>query len=166
MKKRVTKTIEGFIRKLKEERHPKYASELRYIIAMSRKRNNAFFTLSNTTITLLEHIIKFITMPKSRDKVKWNNKIKCCLSGFDIRNINSKEQPWLSIAYIQADLNDVLSSPNFLSYMEGKLIDYPEKDTKATLSLIKKNKTLKSLGIKLFYDSNNNLNTSINGQTL
>jgi len=50
-KEMVTKTIERFIRQLKKDGHDKYASELRAIVAMSRKKERAFWALTNMSIS-------------------------------------------------------------------------------------------------------------------
>jgi len=160
----VEKTIESFIRKLNEEGHHKYASELRYIIAMSRKRKDAITALSVMTITLLIHIIKLVSMPQSRDKNKWRKEIVNYLSTFNIRNKNPKGIPWLSLQYIQDDLNDVLSSPDFIKRIKKELQDYSDFDKNNALYLLKTNKTLKNLKITLFYGPDNDLKININGQ--
>ena len=162
----VTRTIEGFIRKLKEDGHARYASELRYIMAMSRERKNAIMFLSGMTITLLEHIIKFIAMPQSTDRSKWHGEIRGYLNRFNIRNKTPKKQPWLSLEYIQNDLNDVLPSPEFITNMIDVLSTYPKKDRDTALNLLKAHRTLKNLDVKLFFDSENNLRISINDQVL
>lgn len=72
--------------------------------------------------------------------------------------------PWLSINYIQNDLNDILSATGFIDHIEHELEDYPNKNK--ILSLLKTNKNLKSLGIKFFYDTEGKLNTNINNKSL
>jgi hypothetical protein len=155
----VEKTIEGFIRELKNEGHSKYASELRNIIAMSRRRREAESALTSITITLLTHILKYIALPQSRDKNKWHREIKAYLAKFDIRNESPRGRPWLPIEFIKKDLNDVLTNPKF-SYGLTSVIE--GKDLNRILSLLGKGWTLKSLGINLFYGSNNDLKISIN----
>ena len=165
-KEMVTRTIESFIRQLKKDGHDKYASELRTIVAMSRNRKEALSALSNMTITLLEHIIKYVTMPQSLNRDKWRREIRGYLNRFNIRNKSPKSQPWLTIEYIQADLNDVLSSASFLIDMKEVLSEYSDTEAENATNLLKTHKTLKSLGIKLFYDEDSNLIVDIGGQPL
>jgi septum formation topological specificity factor MinE len=160
-KEMVAKTIEGFIRKLREDGHPKYASELKIIVAMSRERKDAISALRHMRKAFLIHLIKYISLPQSRDKNKWGKEIKSYLNLFDIDNKNPKRKPWLSIDFIERDLNDILSNPDFLRYMTGEL-----DDRNKILNTLKENKSIKSLGIKLFYDQNNNINLTIKGQKL
>lgn len=162
----VTRTIEGFIRQLKKDGHNKYASELKSIVAMSRARKDAILALSGMTITLLEHIIKFLAMPQHRDRNKWQREIRGYLNRFNIRNKTPKKQPWLSLEYILSDLNDVLPSPEFMTNMIDVLSTYPKENQDAALNLLKTHKTLKSLGVKLSFDSENNLCISTNDQAL
>jgi septum formation topological specificity factor MinE len=162
----VTRTIEGFIRQLKKDGHHKYASELRTIIAMSRARKEALSVLYNIRATLLTHIIKYIAIPQSTGKNKWRREIKSYLSIFNVNNRNYKGLPWLSIEYIQHDLNDVLRGPAFLDHIKRELTTYPDKDRDRALNLLETHKTLKSMGIKLFFDSSNDIAISIGGQPL
>jgi len=166
MNKMTVKTVEGFIHNLQKEGLFEHASELRTIVAMSRKRKDALQYLSGMTVPLLEHIIKYESMPLSRDKNKWHGEIKGYLNKFNIRNKSPKGIPWLTIEYIQMDLNDVLSSPEFIVNMEEELKTYSKEDRNRALNLIKRHKTIKSLGIKLFYDQDNSFNISIKGQGL
>jgi hypothetical protein len=158
------KTIEGFLRKLERDGLKDYAVNLRAIIAMSRKRKEAVTALTFMTITLLIHLIKFISMPQSRDRNKWRKEVRGYLTAFNIRNKNPKNQPWLSIDYIQKDLNGVLSSAEFKKHMENDLEGYPEKNE--ILALLNRTKSLKDLEVKLFFDSDNSLKLSIKNQVI
>ena len=165
-KEMITRTIEGFIRQLKKDGHHKYASELRTIIAMSRARKDAIAALSGIAITLLEHIIKYIAIPQSTSRAKWRREILGHLTGFDVHNESPKSLPWLTIEYIRAGLTDILNGSKFTKHMRAKLSTYPEKDLSKIILLIESHKTLESLGIKLFYNSENDLCISIGGQPL
>jgi hypothetical protein len=162
----VEKTLEGFIRKLHGDGHAKYASELRSIIAMSRKRKDAVAALSSMTITLLVHIIKYLYLTQSRDRTGWLSEIKGYLAKFDIRNMGPRGTPWLTLEYIQQDLNDVLSSQSFSYYLKGELKGYPDKDVNGILVGLKTNKTLRSLGVKLLYGPEGNIQLSIDNMVL
>jgi hypothetical protein len=164
MNKLVIRTVEGFIRKLEEDGLSKYATELRSVIAMSRKRRDAFSALSNINITLLTHLIKYISMPQARDRNKWRREIRGYLFGFNIKNKSPKGLPWLSLSYIQNDLNDILSDSGFIDHIGHELENFPDKNK--ILSLLKTNKSLKSFGIKFFYDTGNKLNININDEPL
>lgn len=157
-------TMKDFISKLEIGGMSDYASELRAIVAMSRKRRDAVSALSNMTLTLLTHLIKYIKIPQSRDRNKWHKEIKGYLYGFDTWNKSPKRRPWLSIDYIQETLTDVLVSPDFLNYLDNQLEGYSEKS--AILKWLKGRQTLKSLGVKPSFDANNNLTISINGHIL
>ena len=159
----VERTMEGFIRMLEKDGHSKYASELRAVVAMSRRRREAVSSLSAMTPSLLVHVIKLISMPRSINRNKWHREVKSYLSAFDIRNLSPKGMPWLSIEYIKADMEDVLSSPAFLSHLDSELEDFPAKDRKKALSLAG-TKTLEGLNVDLSYGATNNLKISINGQ--
>lgn len=157
------KTIAEFIRNLQKEGLSKHASELKYLLAMSRERKRAEAALTAMTITLLIHLIKFISFPQARDKNKWAGEIKGYLNRFDIRN-NHKGQAWLPIEYIKSDFNDVLSSPSFCITLERELENYPSKEK--ALSLLRANKNLRSLKVKMFYENENRLKISVNGIVL
>lgn len=157
------KTIAEFIRNLQKEGLSKHASELKRILAMSRERKRAEETLAAMTITLLIHLIKFISFPQARDKNKWCREIKGYLSTFNIRN-NHKGRAWLPIEYVKSDFNDVLSSPGFLIKLEQELENYPNKEK--ALSLLKSNKNLRGLKVKIFYEKENRLKISIDGQEI
>jgi hypothetical protein len=160
------KTVEGFIHQLEKEGLTKHASELKSILAMSRRRKDAEAALTNMTVTLLIHLIKYIALPHSRDRNKWHKEIKGYLTRFDIRNESPKKRPWLPIEFIRKDLNDVLSGSKFLSALEQELEGYPDQNKKMALSLLKINRSLKAIGVKMFYGPNNNLSIKINGQIL
>jgi len=162
--KMAIRTVEDFIRKLQENGLSEYASELRRVIAMSRKRKDAVTSLSSMTIPLLTHLIKLISMPHSKDVNKWRKEIRSYLSVFNIRNKSPKRRPWLLLEYIQKDLNDVLSSPDFLWHLKEELSDYPNKDN--ALNLMKTDKSLKSLNIVPSFDIQNNLIIEINNEPL
>lgn len=167
MNRMVKNTIEGFIRKLKEEGHPKYASELRYILAMSRQRKEALSFFHSIIDTLLAHLIKFIALPQSRNKNKWIGEIKGYLSRLNLRNKNPKGLPWLSLEYINNELNSILSHPDFYSYMEKEALkEYSDYEKNKTLSLLNVNKTLKKLSIKFSYDSDYRLNVGVKSKIL
>lgn len=157
------RTMEGFVRALEKDGHLKYASELRAIVAMSRRRRESTAALSNMATTLLVHIIKYIAIPQSRDRNKWRTEIKGRLSEFNIHNISFKNKPWLSVAFIEKELNEFLSNPRFLKHLTLQLEGYSNKDKKSALSLAESG-NLKSLNVKLFFDSENNLKISINNQ--
>jgi hypothetical protein len=158
----VKKTIEGFIHKLNEEGHSKYASELRYIIAMSRKKKDAETALTSISTTLLIHILKYIALPHSRDKNKWLREIRGYLIGFDTRNQSPRNQPWLSIEFITKDLNDRFSGSKFIPALEYELEGYSNKEINDVKGLLK-TRNLKGLGIKAFYTTDYSLNISIKG---
>ena len=156
------RTMEGFIRQLVENGYPKYASELRHIIAMYRKRKNAETALISMTSTLLIHLVKYIAMPHSRNRNKWLREIRGYLLNFDIRNQNSKKRPWLPIEYIKKDMNDMLAGPKFLPALEHELQGYSTQEIESVRSL-PSIKNIKSLGIKVFYDPDNSLNICVEG---
>lgn len=158
----VEKTIEGFIRKLSEEGHSKYASELRYIVAMSRKKKDAETALASMSTTLLIHILKYIALPHSRDRNKWLREIRGYLIGFDTRNQSPRNRPWLSIETITKDLNDKFSGSKFIPALEYELEGYSARDIREVKELLK-NRNIKALGVKVFYTPDNSLNLSING---
>ena len=159
---KVKTTLEGFVRKLEREGRSKDASELRSIIAMSRRRREAVTALSAMTPPLLLHIVKYISMPQARERNKWRREIKSYLSVFDIRNVDPKGKPWLSVDYIQKDIKDVLASRTFLNYVKAELEGYPVKDKSRALGLV----IAKSLNIVLGFDSNSDLTIRVNGQAL
>ena len=165
-KEMVTRTIEGFIRKLNDEGHSKYATELRSIVAMSRARRGALSALSSITVTLLTHLVKYLALPQSTDRSKWIGEIKGYLSTFSVNNRNYRGRPWLSIEYIQNDLNGILRGPAFMSYMKRELSTYPEVDRGSVLSMVETHKSLKSMGVKLFLDSENDVGIAVNNQVL
>jgi hypothetical protein len=160
----VTRTVEGFIRKLQKEGLEKYATELRAVIAMSRERREAVMALSVMTIPLLEHLVKYIALSNARERNKWVGEIKGYLRKFNIRNKGPKGLPWLSIEYIKRDLNHVLSQPEFLIDIKEELNNVVDRNK--VLSLLEIQRTLKNLGITLLFDSSNNLNLSINNKLL
>jgi hypothetical protein len=162
----VTRTIEGFIRKLKEDGHEKYASELRVIMAMSRARRGALLALSGITVTLLTHLVKYLALPQSTDRGKWIGEIKSYLSTFSVDNRNYRGRPWLSIEYIQNDLNDTLRGPAFKGHMKRELSTYPKVDQNNVLSIVETHKSLKSMGVRLFFDSDNDVGITINDRVL
>jgi len=159
-------TLEGFVRKLEREGRSRDASELRSIIVMSRRRREAVMALSSMTPPLLLHIIKYISMPQARARNKWRKEIKGFLSMFDIRNVDPKGKPWLSLEYIRKDLDDVLSNSSFLNHLKSELEEYPSKDKKNALELLSAAKTLKGLNVVLGFGSNSNLTISVEGQLL
>jgi septum formation topological specificity factor MinE len=162
MKKMTAQTIEGFLKKLKGNGLSEYASELKLIVAMSRKRKKAMDALSQMAITLLVHLIKFISIPQARDKNKWRKEIKGYLAHFNVWNQSPSHKPWLSLGYIQEELNDILSDPSFYRLVERET--YADKNK--VLTLLKEKKSLRDLEIKLNYDSNNDLNLNIKNQSL
>ena len=164
VKKITARTIKGFLKRLREDGLSEYASELKLIVAMSRKRKKAVDALSRMAITLLVHIIKYISMPQARDKNKWRKEIKGYLSHFNVWNQNPSHKPWLSLGYIQEELNDILSDPSFYRLVERELETYPNKNK--ILTLLKEKKNLKNLEIKFKYDLNNDLNISIKNYPL
>jgi hypothetical protein len=164
----VTRTIEGFIRKLKEDGHARYASELRFILNMYRKRRNAEVSLSLMNIDLLGQIVKCLSIPKSKDRDKWYDDIKSHISVFNVNNHlgkNDTKQFWIPIKYIREDLNGILSCSSFVKYMKNELSGYPAKDRGEVLKLLKNHRTLRSLGIKVSYDSNGYLTINILGNS-
>lgn len=158
----VENTLEGFVRKLERSGRSKDASELRSIIAMSRRRREAVTALSNMTPPLLLHIIKYMAMPQAGARNKWHREIKSYLSVFNIRNVDPKGNPWLSIDYIQRDIEDVLASRTFLNYVKAELEEYPGKDKNKALEML----AAKSLKVVLSFDTDSNLTIHVNGQVL
>jgi hypothetical protein len=162
MMEMVKATLEGFLRKLEREGRSKDASELRSIIAMSRRRREAVTALSAMTPPLLLHVIKYIAMPQASARNKWRREIKSYLSVFNIRNVDPKGRSWLSIEHIQKDIDDVLSSRTFLNYVRTELEEYPDKDKNKALGLL----AAKSFSVVLDFDPNNDLTIRVNGQVL
>ena len=165
-KEMVTRTLEGFIRKLDSDGHSKYASELKTILAMSRRRREATAALSSMASSLLTHIIKYVGMPQSRARDKWRREIKTRLYEFNIHNVSFQGKPWLSINYIEKELNEFLVNPRFLKYLTIQLEEYSNKDKKSVMNLINSKKTLKALNVSLSFDVEGNLNMNIENQPL
>ena len=157
----VAKTMEGFIRKLREEGYPEYANELRFIVAMSRHREDATQAIRNIANTLLTHILKYIAMPQSKNRGGWLNEIESYFAYFDTHNISFKNRPWYTIEEIEKELDSYFIKPGFLRYLKSKLKDYSEKDSKNVLNLVNSRKTLKDLGVELFLGPENDLNIRI-----
>ena len=164
MKRITARTIEGFLKKLREDGLSEYATELKLIVAMSRKRKKAMDALSQMSITLLVHSIKLISMPQARDKNKWKKEIRGYLSHFNVWNQSPSHKPWLSLGYIQEELDDILSDPSFYRLVERELETYTKTDRNKVLTLLKEKKSLKDFEIKFKYDSNNDLNMNIKNQ--
>jgi len=162
----VEQTIEGFIKKLRVEGYTSYASELRKIVAMSRERKDAEAALTGITITLLIHLLKYMALPQARERSKWYREIKGYLLKFDIRNESPKKRPWLPIKFIYEDLNDVLFGSKFLPALEQELEEYSVQERKKVKTFVESHKTLKDMGIELFYGPTNDLKININGRVL
>jgi hypothetical protein len=156
----ITKTIEEFIRKLAKDGHEKYASELRSVVAMSRRRREAVDSLSRIAPTLLTHLLKSVALPHARDTVKWSREIDSYVTDFNVYNMSPKGSTWLSIAYIQNELNTWLHNPAFINYLQKKLESYSDKDKQQIIDTLKSKKTLHALGIHLSFDSNERLTIS------
>jgi len=164
MKPMVMRTMEGFIRKLESDGLSEYARELRCILAMSRRRRDALTALSNMTITLLTHLVKYIALPRSRDRHKWRGEIRGYLSAFNIRNKRPRGKPWISAEEVKRDLNDVLSTPGFRKHMARHLESYPERDR--VLRFLSGKVRIRDLGVGLSFSDDCDLEVVIDERVL
>lgn len=153
----VTRTIEGFIRKLKEEGHLKYASELRYITAMARYRQHALSEINNKSIPLFLHLIPYIVMRKNGiiPPNSWLPEIKGYLKNIDAKNSGRKKM-WFSDVEVLNTLNGFLNKKVEELILE-KLDTFPTSTKNRVYPEIKEffNKSplkLERLGLKLRYE--------------
>lgn len=146
------RSFENLIRELSNSGLKKYATDLKYLVAMSRDKRRALNELDFQATSLLVHLLKLIALPKNESKNKWKKEIKSYLRRIDSKN-NHKGKLWLKIEDIRNTLNDDLSSSAFVDVVDNILTEdnFSFINKKKVIDLTKSVKTLKDLQVKIEY---------------